>query len=124
MNFEYTGQICHRSQIPFQVMGDYAPRRPDRLKKVDATHRMNIIQRYDQDPIPGTSGTPPTKKCKTLINPTSGDSVVDHDNQKKIVIDQLLGMYNEEFMGLSLDNLLYELEKIKRLKPVRVPDRI
>ena len=124
LNVKYDGQLCvHSQQIALQVMGDYTLRNPRRLKKVDKTHIQNILGGAGNSEIlPG----PPSKRCKQ--NSQSNDSGSsdftttmqneEQNYQKNQLIKTLIRLQISEWKGLSMDNLQYELEKIKRLKPI------
>ena len=119
LNIEYVGQQSHRSQIPIQVMGAYALRDPKRLKKVDPSLRKNLLgAAEDQMPAPAISETPPpSKKCRTSFeNATTVQ--IGNETQKDELINTLHGLHDSEWRNLSVSNLKYEVDKIKRLTPI------
>ena len=116
LNIEYVGRQSHRSQIPIQVMGAYALRDPKRLKKVDPSLRNNLLGAAE-DQMCAISETPPSKKCRTSSeNATTVQ--IGNETQKDELINTLIGLHISEWQNLSVSNLEYEVDKIKRLTPI------
>ena len=130
LNLKYDGQLSiHSHQIALQVMGDYALRNPRRLKKVDKSHVDRISMGGAENQIPLNSQTltePPTKRCKRHSNdfrvgPSDLFSTMQNEDQKikkDRLIRTLVQLHLSEWNGLTTDNLQYEVDKIKRLKPI------